>query len=139
MREPTYYDRLGVAPWASIQEIRHAYRDLSKRYHPDISPLAPDIAKQRFQGIHEAYAILTNPTQRALYDGRTGFGTVPIVQIQDPPSNGYPERAEAGRVSAASYEITRRPLSDSEQFALFTLVVTIALSLALVAFLSWSG
>lgn len=139
MREPTYYDRLGVVPWASIKEIRCAYRDLSKRYHPDISTLAPEVAKQRFQGIHEAYTTLTNPTQRALYDGRTGFGRLPIVQLQDSPCNGHPEGTEGGRVSAASYEITRRPLSDAEQFALFTLAVTIALSLCLVVVLSWVG
>ncbi|MGK7911723.1 MAG: J domain-containing protein [Synechococcus sp.] len=135
MSEPTYYDYLGVAPWASVKEIRRAYRDLSKRYHPDTSTLAPEQARLRFQKLNEAYLILSNPTQRAQYDGRSGFGSVPIVQLHTASQQGG--GTDIGNYSnAASYDITRRPLSDSEYFALFTMGVTISLCLLLVCWLS---
>ena len=132
MSDPSYYDCLGIAPWASVKEIRRAYRDLSKRYHPDTSTLAPEQARQRFQKLNEAYLVLSNPTQRALYDGRSGFGSVPIVQLQSSQQAG----TESGNLNAASYDITRRPLSDSEHFALFTMGVTVVLCLLLVWWLS---
>ena len=135
MSEPTYYDYLGVAPWASVKEIRRAYRDLSKRYHPDTSTLAPELARRRFQKLNEAYLVLSNPTQRALYDGRSGFGSVPIVHLQTSRQSG---RVDASNLDAASYDVTRRPLSDSEHFALFTMGVTVVLCLLLVWWLSWA-
>ena len=135
MSEPTYYDYLGVAPWASVKEIRRAYRDLSKRYHPDTSTLAPEQARQRFQKLNEAYLVLSNPTQRSLYDGRSGFGSVPIVQLHASQQSGH---SDVGNSDSASYDITRRPLSDSEHFALFTMGVTVVLCLLLVWWLSWA-
>ena len=140
MSEPSYYDYLGVAPWASVKEIRRAYRDLSKRYHPDTSTLAPEQARKRFQKLNEAYLVLSNPTQRALYDGRSGFGSVPIVQLRTSQESSHIGRTatDATNAGAASYDITRRPLSDSEYFALFSMGVTVVLCLLLVWWLSWA-
>lgn len=47
-----YYKVLGVAPGATQEEIRKAYRKLAKRYHPDINKDDPQ-AKERFQEINE--------------------------------------------------------------------------------------
>jgi curved DNA-binding protein CbpA len=129
LQEPSYYQRLGVAPWASVKEIRQAYRDLSKRYHPDTSTLAPEVAKRRFQSIHEAYLVLTNPSRRAQYDGHAGLGTVPIVQVSS-SYNGDTSRTPWA--DEATYTVTRRPLSPSELFALFAFGVTLAICLLLV-------
>jgi hypothetical protein len=61
-----YYGRLGVAPSASAEEIKQAYRRLAKALHPDINR---DVsAKARFQAISEAYAVLSNPDLRSAYD-----------------------------------------------------------------------
>ena len=40
----SYYAILGLYPTASAVEIRRAYRELSKRYHPDTTDLAPEVA-----------------------------------------------------------------------------------------------
>ena len=51
------YDVLGVSPNASDEEIKRAYRELSRKYHPDSymnNPLA-DLAEEKFKQVQEAY------------------------------------------------------------------------------------
>ena len=61
-----YYDILGVSKDASDDEIKKAYRKLSKKYHPDINK-APD-AEQKFKDVNEAYEVLGDSQKRAQYD-----------------------------------------------------------------------
>lgn len=64
------YQTLEVAPSASDDEIRKAYRKLALRWHPDKNPDDPE-ATAKFQKISSAYAVLSDEKQRAQYD-RTG-------------------------------------------------------------------
>jgi curved DNA-binding protein CbpA len=62
-----YYQILGVSPIASIQEIKSAYRKLSKKFHPDIN--AGDIFfEERFKEIQEAYENLADENRRRQFD-----------------------------------------------------------------------
>lgn len=61
-----YYKVLGVEKNATQEEIRKAYRQLSKKYHPDRNK-SPE-AKQRFQEVNEANMVLGNPEKRKKYD-----------------------------------------------------------------------
>ena len=61
-----YYACLGVRPWATAAEIRAAYHRCAKQWHPDVDPRAE--AKARFLAMTEAYRILRNPVERAIYD-----------------------------------------------------------------------
>ena len=63
-----YYDILGVQVTATAEQIKHAYRRLARKYHPDVSS-APD-AEERFKDINEAYSVLMNHVERANYDFR---------------------------------------------------------------------
>jgi curved DNA-binding protein CbpA len=59
----TLYDLLGIAPTAGTEEIRSAYRKLSKVYHPDLGGTAAF-----FRQLQEGYEVLTDPIRRAAYD-----------------------------------------------------------------------
>ena len=61
-----YYKIMGLARDASQDEIRRAYRQLARKYHPDVSK-APD-AEVRFKELGEAYAVLKDLEKRAAYD-----------------------------------------------------------------------
>ncbi len=68
-RKYRYYGILGVARDASPAQIRQAYLSLAKTLHPDINPNAE--AHERFKKINQAYEVLSDPIQRASYDGST--------------------------------------------------------------------
>jgi molecular chaperone DnaJ len=64
-----YYDVLGVKKSATHEEIRKSYRELALRHHPDRVPAAEKKqAEERFKEMSEAYAVLSDPQKRALYD-----------------------------------------------------------------------
>ncbi len=119
----SYYALLELHPSASIIEIRRSYRELSKRYHPDTTELPPVIAKEKFQQLNEAYATLSNPERRRLYDQKMGFSRIYVAQ---PPA--HLQQSASGKQtyhsSAAYLDPTDRPLSPGEIFALFILALT---------------
>jgi curved DNA-binding protein CbpA len=63
-----YYEQLGLSPYASAVQIRQAYREMSKLYHPDTTKLPASIASAKFCAINTAYAVLSNPERRNQYD-----------------------------------------------------------------------
>jgi len=75
MAEKDYYEILGVRKTASEAELKKAYRDLAKKYHPDKNKGNKE-AENRFKEISEAYAVLSDKDKRAQYDrlGREAFG-----------------------------------------------------------------
>ena len=65
-----YYEVLGIARTADGDTIRHAYRRLARELHPDVS--AEPKAEERFRELTGAYAVLSDPNARLLYD-RFGY------------------------------------------------------------------
>ena len=61
-----YYEILGVKKDATDDELKHAYRKLALKYHPD--RCKDSDAKDRFSEINEAYEVLSNKDKRAAYD-----------------------------------------------------------------------
>ena len=66
MQFKDYYQTLGVARDASADDIKHAYRRLARKYHPDLNK-EPE-AEARFKEVGEAYEVLKDPEKRAAYD-----------------------------------------------------------------------
>lgn len=87
-----YYTCLGLRPWATAADIRAAYHRCAKQWHPDVDP-RPE-AKARFQAITEAYRILINPAERAIYDRAAGA-----------------DRSQSGATSLQPVFVTRPDLS----------------------------
>ncbi|XP_066327006.1 uncharacterized protein [Miscanthus floridulus] len=73
-KSSSLYAVLGVASDCSDAELRSAYRKLAMKWHPDKCAVAgssagsADAAKARFQKIQGAYAVLSDPNKRILYD-----------------------------------------------------------------------
>ncbi len=63
-----YYAILGVPRNASKEEIKKAYRELVKKYHPDLNPDNKKEAEEKFKEISEAYEVLMDDEKRAKYD-----------------------------------------------------------------------
>jgi len=62
-----YYEVLGVDRGADDSTIKKAYRQLAKKYHPDMNPGDAE-AEKKFKEASEAYAVLSDPQKRAQYD-----------------------------------------------------------------------
>lgn len=75
MSKRDYYEVLGLSSNASEAEIKKAYRQLLKKYHPDANPDKKE-AEEKLKEVNEAYEVLSDPEKRARYDqfGHAGPG-----------------------------------------------------------------
>lgn len=83
--QKNYYEILGVPRNASAKDIKKAYYQLAKKYHPDTNKGDPESAK-KFQEVSEAYEILSDDSKRNSYDQ---FGTTPHQQGFNQGTSGY--------------------------------------------------
>jgi len=89
-----YYEILGIAKGAGEQEIKKAYRKLSKTYHPDINKESK--AEEKFKEISEAYEILSDPQKRAAYDQYGFAGTDPNYSSGSSGFSGFSSQGFSG-------------------------------------------
>ena len=62
-----YYEVLGVEKGASDSDIKKAFRQQAKKYHPDLHPGDAD-AEAKFKEVNEAYEVLSDPEKKSRYD-----------------------------------------------------------------------
>ena len=82
-----YYDVLGVAPNAGADEIKRAYRQLARRYHPDISG---DERGAAFLELSRAYDVLVDPARRRSYDATLRRSSPPLDVLADEIAIDFP-------------------------------------------------
>lgn len=127
MSGPSHYQLLQVAPTASREELRQAFRLLSKRFHPDTTELPLAEAERSFQQLRLAYAVLSDPAARERYDGELRHAV--LLAAANPVTRVRPPGARPDGV--------RRALSGGEWLALLLLGIALVFSLVLGVGLAW--
>ncbi len=104
----THYEVLGVPMGATAEQIRKRYRELVRRYHPDVNP-SPE-AKERFLQIQEAYQVLSDPERRRHYDALLRLGGRPTSPTPStPPPNEPKPRSQPNRPRQTASPDALRP------------------------------
>ncbi|KAI3518558.1 hypothetical protein L1887_07363 [Cichorium endivia] len=71
----SFYELLGIPETVTLMEIKQAYKQLARKYHPDVSPPGrTEEYTQRFIRVQEAYETLSDPSRRAMYDRDMAMG-----------------------------------------------------------------
>lgn len=91
---PDHYQTLGLDPKASPEEIKKRYRELARRYHPDLNP--DPKAAQQITAINEAYHVLNDPDRRSVYDAHRILNQPAAARAAGGQSNPPPHSASAG-------------------------------------------
>jgi hypothetical protein len=120
-----HYELLEIASNASPQDLRQAFRRLSKRYHPDTTTLPAAQGAEGFRQLQLAYLTLSDPERRRVYD-------TSLSQAQAPPA------PPVWRVAPVKPAPVRRALSGGEWFALLLLGLAVVFSLVLGVGLAWA-
>jgi len=109
MAEPNFYELLGVSPTASLDEIKSAYRELVKRYHPDLfsSEREKTRANEKLLQINQAYAVLGDPARRREYDEKRAASSAPRQRAGAPPPRREPPRSGRTRRSGLTIRARR--------------------------------
>lgn len=126
MAAANHYELLSITPEATSQELRQAFRSLSKRYHPDTTELPEAEAREAFRRVQLAYLTLSDPERRRSYDA-TLRAVQPAKRVSTAPA-----------AAAVKPVPVRRALSGGEWFALLLLALSVAFSLVLGVGLAWS-
>ena len=125
MAENDYYNVLGVAKSSNQDEIKRAYRNLAKKFHPDKNPGNKE-SEEKLKRINEAYTVLSDPEKRSNYDryGTADFQGINMEGFGDLFSQifrgfggfgGFGQRGRAGPPPGRTLRITIR-LTFEEAF-----------------------
>jgi molecular chaperone DnaJ len=127
MDKRDYYEVLGVSRNASDDELKSAFRNLARKYHPDVSDASD--AEEKFKEINEAYGVLSDADKRAAYDrfghqgvrgpnGGPGFETVDFSDFADIFGDMFGFGGFGGRSRQTSRTAPRRGADLQHQVAI---------------------
>ena len=78
-----YYKILGVNNFASLEDIKTAYRKLSKKFHPDVND-GDKFFEEKFKELQFVYETLSDPNRRSIYDTnlKEFYRLIQILKVQ---------------------------------------------------------
>lgn len=85
-----YYQVLGVSIDSTGLEIKKAYREKVKQFHPDLHPNNTH-AQEKIQQINDAYAVLGDPDKRKKYDSEQGIKIIPSPESKTASRSAAPD------------------------------------------------
>ncbi len=85
----THYEILGLTSDATAQQVKKRFRELAKKYHPDVNRSNP-AAHEIFLRVNEAYEVLNDPSRRAAYDLNQRDKARRAGGASSAPPGGYP-------------------------------------------------
>jgi curved DNA-binding protein CbpA len=95
-----YYMVLDIPPIAPVEEIRKAYRVLSKKYHPDLNPDQKNVSDEKMKELVEAYNNLNDTNKRKAYDKQPQFQVRKFSKTRKMPSkNDFNAKKSKPKVS----------------------------------------
>jgi DnaJ domain len=97
----THYERLGVKPSASLEDIRRAYRNLARAHHPDATGAGSGVD---MAAMNEAWRVLSDPARRAVYDASLRVSRVAAAPVP-------PNVVDADLDDATGFVPIRHPLA----------------------------
>ena len=126
-QQTNYYEVLGVAPGATPEEIKAAYREKALLWHPDKNPDNPAEAEAKFKEINNAYETLSNPEKRAAYDNPpTSFGG---FSFGNPFPSGFMSADEVFNTVFGNFQnVAFRHHPRAESFIRYQTAITISLA-----------
>ena len=83
--DPDYWSLLGLEPGSSQDQLKRAFRQEARRWHPDLNGNDP-VAEERFKLVNEAYAVLSDPRRRQSWEA----GDRASETSHDPFASGFP-------------------------------------------------
>jgi DnaJ-class molecular chaperone len=91
---PDYWDVLELEPGSDAVSLKRAFRAQARRWHPDLNGNDP-VAEERFKLVNEAYAVLSDPRRRQLWEaGSDRDQAARDPAATDPFSTGFPDFEE---------------------------------------------
>ena len=115
-----YYIILGIKITASSEEVKKAYRSLSKKFHPDVNPSGAE----QFKYINEANSVLSDPEKRKAYDIKhkaafgqqnTNYTKANTGTSQTYTSKAYTSQAKAQDARAKAYATQAKAQAKAQE------------------------
>jgi DnaJ-class molecular chaperone len=108
-----YYALLEVGEGADYSEIKRAYHRLARRYHPDATGGDAEAA-EHFRSVHAAYAVLTDPLRRRLYDRARNRGSGADTTTPDTGADAS-DGLDAEAFSALFNQVSDSPFTSESE------------------------